>query len=362
MNRTKTLLARKPKPRLFAAVNVAAGLALLGYAVVHVFAAGAASLYFAPASGSYTAGSTLSVQVMVNTAGESVNAVQADFTYPTSRLQFASIDATGSAFDVAASGTGGGGSVSIARGKIGTVTGTALVATVRFTVLSSAGSAALAFQGSSAVVRSSDNTNVLGSTPGATYTVVVPTPVPPTPTPTPVHTATPQKTPTPVPGTTTKTPTPTPTKTPTGGSAATTPTPTVASNTTPHPAATPTPTSSAAPVAAPSSPGPNSFATFVKNASHSSLTTVAAALAGLVLLGIGVGVWLTHRHQQALALVGGHGSSQMPDFSAQPAAAPTPMPPAPSAAPGSPQDAPNAPVYYPQSQDSASSNNDQTQG
>jgi hypothetical protein len=212
-NRRLSPLA-KPHFQIATAAAVALAVTVLGYMVAGSFAAGPASLYLSPASGTYTTGQAVNVQIMVNTGGQSVNAIQADFTYPATKLQFQSIDGTGSVMGIDASSTGGNGSVSIARGNTSPYTGTGLVATVHFTALA-AGSAALTFSNSSAVVRSTDNTNILGTATGANYTLAAP--ATPTPTPTPkTPTPTPAKTPTPVPGTTTKTPTP----------AATTPTPT----------------------------------------------------------------------------------------------------------------------------------------
>jgi hypothetical protein len=178
---------------------IGGGLVLLGYFITRIFAAGPASIYFSPASGSYNAGDTLAVQIWVNTAGQSVNAAQADFSYPAAQLQYVSADFTGSAFGIQAVQTGGNGSVSTARGNVTPVTGTVLLGTVNFTVLSSAGPAALNFLGTSAVVDSGTNQNILGSSPGASYTVVAPGGGGGTPTPTSAPTPPPTQAPTPAP-------------------------------------------------------------------------------------------------------------------------------------------------------------------
>jgi hypothetical protein len=236
----------KPHFQFASAVAVALAVVVLGYYAIGSFAAGAASLYLNPASGTYTTGQVVSVQIMVNTGGQPVNAVQADFTYPASKLQFSSIDGTGSVMSIDASSTGGNGSVSIARGNTSAYTGTGLLATVRFTALAS-GSAPLTFSASSAVVRSTDNTNVLGTMTGANYTLA--SPATPTPTPTPTPTA--AKTPTPAPGSGSKTPTPAKTPTPSPTAAAVrsaTPTPVAVGATTPTPSThipTTTPTTAA---------------------------------------------------------------------------------------------------------------------
>jgi hypothetical protein len=94
--------------------------------------AAGASLYFVPTN-LIVSGSTYSVQVRVNTGGTAADAVEADFTYPTSLLTYNNTDLSSSAFSVTASSTGGGGSVSIQLGATPPyVTGDALVATVNF--------------------------------------------------------------------------------------------------------------------------------------------------------------------------------------------------------------------------------------
>jgi hypothetical protein len=140
-----------------------------------------ASMSATPSSGSYNPGNTLTVSVYVNSGGQGVNAVQADFTYPASLLQFQSINPSGSAFSIDAASSGGSGSVSIARGNISAVSGSnLLVAQVTFQVLS-AGTASITFSGSSAVVSSSSNQDILNTKSGASYTISNPAPPAPPP-------------------------------------------------------------------------------------------------------------------------------------------------------------------------------------
>jgi hypothetical protein len=98
-----------------------------------------------------------------------VNAVQADLNYP-SNLTFTSIDASSSAFPIAAQGTGGSGSVKIGRGTATPVTGAKVVAIVHFSA-SSTGTANISFAGTSAVIRSSDNGPESLNETGASYTI-----------------------------------------------------------------------------------------------------------------------------------------------------------------------------------------------
>jgi hypothetical protein len=98
-------------------------------------AAASANLYFA--KGSATSGSDLYVEVRENSSTQQVNAVEADFTYPTSQLTYVGVNNTGTGFEVTASETGGSGSVSIQLGTTTPKTNDQLVATVHFTVASS---------------------------------------------------------------------------------------------------------------------------------------------------------------------------------------------------------------------------------
>jgi hypothetical protein len=109
-------------------------------------AAISASLYFA--KGSATSGSDLYVEVRENSSTQQVNAVEADFTYPTSQLTYVGTDNTGTGFEITASETGGSGSVSIQLGTTTPKTNDQLVATVHFTVASS-GISNLNFQNTS---------------------------------------------------------------------------------------------------------------------------------------------------------------------------------------------------------------------
>jgi hypothetical protein len=116
-------------------------------------AVGNSNVYFQP-NGLTVVGSTYSVQVRVNTDGSTADAVEADFTYPTSILSYTSYDLTGSPFGVFASVTGGSGSVSIQLGDTPPyVTGDVLVATVTFNVVGQ-GSSNLTFQNSSQLLNS----------------------------------------------------------------------------------------------------------------------------------------------------------------------------------------------------------------
>lgn len=150
------------------------------------YAAVTAPLSLSASASSVVQGGTVTVYVYENSGSEPVNAVQANFTYPASSLQYDSIS-NSSAFGVVAQNSGGSGSVSIARGTISPVSGQQLVASVTFTALASSGSAALAIAAGSEVV-SSTNTDVSGTSSGTSITLTAPVHAP-TPTPTPKPTS-----------------------------------------------------------------------------------------------------------------------------------------------------------------------------
>lgn len=134
-----------------------------------VFAAGTATLYLSPATGTFAQGDTISVDIYEDSGTDNVNAVQANLSYPDNLLDFVGITSS-PAFNVEAQSTGGGGSVQVARGATTPVSGNQLVATVRFTA-AAGGSANINFTSGSAVIRSTDNGAQTLTTTGASYTI-----------------------------------------------------------------------------------------------------------------------------------------------------------------------------------------------
>lgn len=136
-------------------------------------AAGSATMYIQQIT-PMVVGSTLTVQVRVNTAGVRTNSVETDFTYPTGVLAFSSIDnASLSAYEINAQSTGGSGTVTIARGTSasGGIAGDFKVANISFTVLS-AGSATLALQNSSVLLDVNSSSDILGTRTNGSFTSV----------------------------------------------------------------------------------------------------------------------------------------------------------------------------------------------
>jgi chitodextrinase len=153
---------------ILAVLSAGAGV----YIVFRSFAA-SGTLSLSPSSSNVGLGNNFTVTIHENSGTDPVNAVQANLTYPTSQLQFVSIDSTTSAFSVDAQATGGSGAVTIARGAAGgtSVTGDQIVAVVTFKAIG-LGAGAVSFGAGSAIVRSTDNISILVTQTGGTYTVV----------------------------------------------------------------------------------------------------------------------------------------------------------------------------------------------
>lgn len=156
------------------AVVVALVVGVFGVALlVSSHAATGASLSIAPVSGSLTQGSTYSATIKVDSGTDVVNAVQASLNYDPTQLQYVSTT-QGTAFPTtSAISTSTPGIVRVAQStQSKTVSGSQTVITVNFKVLAASGSVSLSFDKNySLVVRSSDNSDILTTTTGATLTV-----------------------------------------------------------------------------------------------------------------------------------------------------------------------------------------------
>jgi hypothetical protein len=132
----------------------------------------AASLWLSPTSGTYGKNAMVKVNVGVDTAGEAINAVQANINYPADKLQFSSVSTSGSALTIFAEKTGGGGVVRIAGGIPSPgITGSKFIAVVYFKVLADSGTATLTFTGDSSVLKNSDNSEALSARGSSTFTL-----------------------------------------------------------------------------------------------------------------------------------------------------------------------------------------------
>src|SRR4030042_6501661 len=139
------------------------------------------TLSISPATQSINQGTNFTVQVRENSNTEPVNAVQANLTYDATKLDFVSLDnpPAGTSCTTVAEGSGGAGSIRIARALAGgatPVTGDQLVATVTFKAKYVPGATCVSLAAGSSIVRSTDNIDILGNTTSGTFTVVNPPP------------------------------------------------------------------------------------------------------------------------------------------------------------------------------------------
>lgn len=155
--------------------HVLIGSILLGlftfFGAVPVYSA-EGTLYLSPASKTVNVGSNFTIAIRVDSKGININAVQANLSYPTSKLDFVSIDTSTSAFNVPMQETGGGGLVKIARMVIpDSIKGDKLIANVTFKAKSS-GTATVSFASGTVVVKDADGAPELTTTKnGGSYTI-----------------------------------------------------------------------------------------------------------------------------------------------------------------------------------------------
>ncbi|MEX0621420.1 MAG: Ig-like domain-containing protein [Candidatus Woykebacteria bacterium] len=154
---------------------------LTAYAILKVRglpgeAASPASISLSPANQTVNHNTNFTVEIRENSDTELVNAVQANLTYDVAKLDFVSIDASSSAFNLQFENTGGNGSVKIARSSTTDLTGNQLVAKVTFKAKVDPATTAINFGTGTALVRSTDQANILSVSNGGTYTIVDPAP------------------------------------------------------------------------------------------------------------------------------------------------------------------------------------------
>jgi hypothetical protein len=133
-----------------------------------VFAA-SASMYISPSSGSVTAGSNFTISVYEDSGSEPVNAAKVNISYPDNLLDYVSYS-NSSAFGIAASSSGGGGTVDLDRGALPAVTGNQLIATITFKA-TVAGTAPISVTATSKVVSANTNQSILTTRNGTSYTI-----------------------------------------------------------------------------------------------------------------------------------------------------------------------------------------------
>lgn len=132
---------------------------------------GPARLFLTPAQQTSSVGGTLTITISEDSLVNQTNAVQANLSYDPNALQFLSFDTASSAFDLAAQSKASNGTIQIARARVSSLTGKQEVAKVSFKVLKKYNKTAVDFASGSAIVNSSDNTNILGNSVGGIYSI-----------------------------------------------------------------------------------------------------------------------------------------------------------------------------------------------
>jgi chitodextrinase len=172
-NKDQTLVRGKKPFAKLQLLMIAGVVAVSGaYMATRIFAA-SGSITILPATATVNIGDTVTVSVRENSSTDTVNAVQANISYDPTRFQYVSVDETGSAFGLVALTQNGAGLLQIARGVSGgsaPVTGDQLVTKVTFKALAG-GASPLGIATGSALVRSTDNVDILVAKNGATFTL-----------------------------------------------------------------------------------------------------------------------------------------------------------------------------------------------
>ena len=134
----------------------------------------APTIYLTPLTKSYPQGTTFTVELREDSGSQTVNAIQANLSYPTDKLDFVSIDTTGSAFTTQAQNDGGNGQIAIARGNTSAQTGNQLIAKITFRTKTVSGAASIPFVSGTQLVSNTTNKTILsslGATGGGSYTI-----------------------------------------------------------------------------------------------------------------------------------------------------------------------------------------------
>lgn len=157
---------------LLIALSLAVPLALAPR-TQQVQAANDATIYISPASSSLQNGSNKTFTIYVNTGSNSINAVQAQVSYDTSKFTYISLSPNTTNFPFVAEQSHSNGVITIASGTTSTVTGTKSVGTftLKAKVGSGTGAISVNINESAAVY---NGTDYLASVSGATVTFTTP--------------------------------------------------------------------------------------------------------------------------------------------------------------------------------------------
>jgi hypothetical protein len=149
-------------------VLVVGTLALAGKAS----AAGSGTIFISPASATNHVGDTITLTVRENSGSTAVNAESFVGAYNQNLLQFLSWDFSTSAFEVAASSSGGSGAIAADRGTTSsTLTGDQIIGKANFKVLAP-GTTSVTVDNASVVLQTSNSTDQVGTRTGSNLTLV----------------------------------------------------------------------------------------------------------------------------------------------------------------------------------------------
>jgi plastocyanin len=127
------------------------------------------SLSFSPSSQTIKAGETLTLAVWADSVDQVVNAVQSNITYPADKFELVDVIDDGSAYEIKAETTRDSGSIAIARGHVGTLTGPQLVVKLTLKALVDTGTAKISFTDGTALVSSESNQNIVSQMGSGSY-------------------------------------------------------------------------------------------------------------------------------------------------------------------------------------------------
>jgi len=128
------------------------------------------TMTLSPATKTVTKGDSFDVAVYEDSHTDSLNGVQANLSYNPSLLSVASITPNSSVWQVQAENSASNGLIKIGLGTTAPVTGSQLVATVKFTA-AGAGNAQVAFTTGTGLLRSSDNSVEPSNNTGGSYVI-----------------------------------------------------------------------------------------------------------------------------------------------------------------------------------------------
>ena len=135
----------------FLAIAVLLGATLSSWTLHKAFAAGG-QMYLSPASATVKIGDTIVFTLAINPAGATLNSVAADVNFDTTKLQYVSYDASGSAFESSFHQSVSGGTVTTNRANFqgGVTADGSVIETITFKALVSSGTSAVSLANANA--------------------------------------------------------------------------------------------------------------------------------------------------------------------------------------------------------------------